>query len=221
MRQKTIGFLIILFAALKLGAQHQAFAMLDSLPGVKICHAYYGSDNFLGQAVDGYESKKLLATLATYRALYEVQKDLKQDGLGLKIFDAYRPQQAVDHFVRWARKLNDTAMKHKHYPNVPKDSLFAQGYIAAKSGHSRGSTVDVTLYNLSSGKELDMGTPFDYFGPESWPFSHTTTVKQHQNRMKLREAMMAHGFMPLNTEWWHFTLKPEPFPNTFFDFPID
>lgn len=221
MRQKTIVFLIVLFATLRLKAQHQAFAMLDSLPQVKICHVYYGSDNFLGRPVDGYKSKKLLASLPTYFALLEVQKDLIKEGLGLKIFDAYRPQQAVDHFVRWARRHNDTVMKHKHYPNVPKDSLFAQGYIAAKSGHSRGSTVDLTIYDLRSGKELDMGTPFDYFGPESWPFSHTTTVKQHNNRMKLRKAMMARGFIPLNTEWWHFTLKPEPFPNTFFNFPID
>lgn len=220
MRQKILIVWLLLFSLERMKGQPEAFAMLDSLPQVKIAYVYHGSENFIGRPVNGYTARKILATRPTYFALLEVQKQLLKEGLGLKIFDAYRPQRAVDHFVRWAHDLDDTLRKSVHYPDVPKDSLFEQGFIASRSGHSRGSTVDLTLYRLDTGAELDMGTAFDYFGSESWPYSHTTTVKQHQNRMKLRKVMMQHGFEPLATEWWHFTLKNEPFPETYFNFPI-
>ena len=149
-----------------------------------------------------------------------MQQVLAADGLGLKVFDAYRPQRAVDDFMRWAADPDDTTMKATYYPNVDKSDLIPKGYIAARSGHSRGSTVDVTLARLTDGRELDMGGPFDYFDPLSWPSSMRVTAAQYRNRMKLREVMTRHGFEPLREEWWHFTLRSEPYPDTYFDFPV-
>ncbi len=140
--------------------------------------------------------------------------------MGLKLFDAYRPQQAVNHFVRWAKVLNDTLMKQSYYPDVPKSELFKRGYIASKSGHSRGSTVDLTLIDLDTGNELDMGSPYDFFGVQSHPFYKKITDKQRKNRMLLRRVMLKNGFKPYENEWWHFTLRDEPFPNQYFDFPV-
>ena len=152
-----------------------------------------------------------------------MQKDLEAFGLGLKVFDAYRPQRAVDHFVRWAEDLDDTRMKAKYYPGVEKKHLFRDGYIAARSGHSRGSTVDLTIVSLGPDDpvELDMGTGWDYFGPRSWPASLDVSPQQRANRMLLQSLMVKHGFKPLAEEWWHFTLKDEPFPKTYFDFVIE
>lgn len=138
----------------------------------------------------------------------------------MKIYDAYRPQKAVDHFEKWAKDLNDTKMKEYFYPNLNKSVLFEQGYIANHSGHSRGSTVDLTLYDMKTEKEVDMGGTFDYFGEESHPDYKNITPEQYKNRMMLRQAMTNHGFEPLPTEWWHFTLKNEPYPNTYFTFPV-
>ncbi len=158
--------------------------------------------------------------------------DLKKQGYRLKIYDAYRPQCAVDHFVRWAADVNDTLMKPYFYPDLDKSVLFDQMYIMEKSGHTRGSTVDLTLFDMKTEKEVDMGGTFDWFGHESHPDfggnpktgkykpnSHIT-AEQFHNRMMLREAMMRHGFKPLDSEWWHFTLKNEPFNNTYFTFPV-
>lgn len=182
---------------------------------------YCGNHNFIGRPIDGYTSSKPVVTKKTLVALAAVQKELKKSGLGLKIFDAYRPQRAVDHFVRWSADLNDTLMKHEFYPNLSKDQLFELGYIAYKSGHSRGSTVDITLVSLATGKEMDMGSPYDFFGEISWPYAKGISKIQQENRLLLRRVMLAHGFKPYANEWWHFTLKNEPFPNTYFDFVVE
>ncbi|MFT4861700.1 MAG: D-alanyl-D-alanine dipeptidase [Pseudohongiellaceae bacterium] len=181
---------------------------------------YFSSDNFVGAPVDGYLKPKIFITLEAAAALLRVQRQLRSQGLGLKVFDAYRPQQAVDHFVRWAEDLMDVRMKQKYYPNVDKQHLFRDGYIAARSGHSRGSTVDLTLITLSDGIELDMGTTWDFFDPLSWPASTGVSAEQKANRDLLRGAMLAAGFKPLAEEWWHFTLSPEPYPDHYFDFDI-
>lgn len=181
---------------------------------------YFSNNNFIGKPIDGYKNDCIIVSKPTAKALQKVQAILKKKGIGLKIFDAYRPQEAVDHFVRWAKVLNDTLMKKSYYPNVPKSELFQKGFIASKSGHTRGSTVDLTLIKLSNGKELDMGSPYDFFGKESHPFYKKITKKQQENRMLLRKVMMANGFYPYDNEWWHFSLKNEPYPNTYFNFPV-
>jgi D-alanyl-D-alanine dipeptidase len=188
--------------------------------GIRVELRYHGSDNFVGSPIDGYEKARCLMTRSSALALQKVNADLKVFGLGLKVFDGYRPQRAVNHFVRWARDLKDSRMKARYYPDVPKTELFEKGYIAPKSGHSRGSTVDVTIISLEGGEELDMGTAWDHFGPESWPVSTAVNSQQRANRLLLRSLMVQHGFLPLKEEWWHFTLKGEPFPDTYFDFPI-
>ena len=162
----------------------------------------------------------MIVTKKTAYALKKVQQILLKKGLSLKIFDAYRPQQSVDHFVRWGKVLNDTLMKKKYYPDVPKSKLFEQGYIALKSGHSRGSTVDLTIVQRTSGKELDMGSIYDFFGEESHPSFKKINTHQQKNRLYLREIMLKNGFKPYEKEWWHFTLKKEPFPKTYFNFPV-
>lgn len=182
---------------------------------------YFTNNNFIGKPIDGYAKNCLIVTLETAKKLKEVQKNLLKDSIGLKIFDGYRPQRAVNEFVQWARVYNDTLMKKQYYPNVPKNKLFKLGYIASKSGHSRGSTVDVTLIHLKTGKELDMGSPYDFFGEESHPFYNKLTILQKTNRILLRNTMLKNGFKPLYSEWWHFTLRNEPFPNTYFNFLIE
>lgn len=181
---------------------------------------YYDKNNFIGQRIDGYEAPVCYVSTSAAESLKAVQLELLSFGLGLKVFDAYRPQRAVNHFVRWAKDLNDTKMKEIYYPDVQKSDLFEKGYIAEHSGHSRGSTVDVTLIDLETGKELDMGTGFDFFSPISWPTSMAVTVQQRTNRLLLRSIMLRHGFRPLQEEWWHFTLENEPYPTTYFDFPV-
>lgn len=182
---------------------------------------YYSTYNFVGARIDGYEQPVALLTHPAAEALRLVSDDLKASGYRLKIYDAYRPQQAVDHFVRWAEDLTDDAMKPIFYPQVDKRDLFTQGFIAKKSGHSRGSTVDLTLVDEHTGRDVDMGGSFDYFGELSHPeYREGLTQVQQDNRMMLREAMMKRGFMPLSTEWWHFTLMQEPYPKQYFDFPV-
>ena len=181
---------------------------------------YITHDNFLGTPVDGYEKDTVIITYSAAVALKGVQTKLREFGLGLKVFDAYRPQRAVDHFVRWAKVLNDTLTKHKYYPNVAKKDLFKLDYIASRSGHTRGGAVDLTIIDLSTGQEIDMGSGFDYFGTPSHPTYPNLTRKQRANRLLLRNLMMEAGFKPYSKEWWHFSLAKEPFPNTYFDFPI-
>ena len=182
---------------------------------------YFSADNFVGEVITGYNAEKILMTLEAALALAAIQIELGERGLGLKVFDAYRPQQAVDDFARWAEDINDTSTKAEYYPNIAKQDLFSLGYIAAQSGHSRGSTVDLTLVELITGDELDMGAPWDLFDPISWPTSLEVSLPQKTNRETLREIMLRYGFNPLREEWWHFTLDDEPFPDTYFDFPIN
>lgn len=198
-----------------------AFVELSEFaPQIQLEVRYFTTNNFVGEPIDGYRAPLVYMTRQAAQALNEVQARLERFGLGLKVFDAYRPQRAVDHFVRWAEDLDDERMKSRYYPAVDKANLFSDGYIASRSGHSRGSTVDLTLIVLASGAELDMGTPWDFFDLASWPDSKAVTAQQQANRLLLRSVMMAAGFEPLSTEWWHFTLADEPFDSTFFDFPV-
>ena len=192
----------------------------EAVPDAILEIRYYSTYNFVGTRIDGYEQPVALLTREAAAALKEVSDELVSKGYRLKIFDAYRPQMAVDHFMRWALDADDTAMKPYFYPELEKNVLFPQGYIAEKSGHSRGSTVDLTLFDMATGKEVDMGGTFDYFGLLSHPDYKNITEEQYRNRMILRDAMLAHGFKPLEEEWWHFTLKDEPYPNTYFTFPV-
>lgn len=200
----------------------QGFVLVtDIVPDVILEIRYFSTYNFVGQRIDGYEEPVAILTREAANALKQVSDDMLRRGYRLKVYDGYRPQRAVDHFVRWAEDLDDTAMKSVFYPQVDKADLFEQGFIAKKSGHSRGSTVDLTLVDALTGKELDMGGAFDYFGELSHPgYRGELTQAQIDNRMLLREAMLRHGFKPLSTEWWHFTLVNEPWPGTYFDFPV-
>lgn len=194
----------------------------ETVPDAILEIRYFSTYNFVGERISGYNEPIALLTKEAASALKEASDDLLQQGYQIKVYDAYRPQSAVDHFKAWALDLEDTRMKAYFYPEVDKSMLFAQGYIASQSGHSRGSVVDVTLVNRATGKDVDMGSPFDYFGEISHP-SHTAglTKEQIDNRNILRDAMLAHGFKAINTEWWHFILADEPYPNTYFDFPVE
>lgn len=192
----------------------------DVVPDAILEIRYYSTYNFVGERVDGYELPIALMTKQAADSLKVVSDELRQHGYRIKIWDAYRPQSAVNHFIRWAEDLQDTTMKHIFYPMVDKSLLFEQNYILAKSGHSRGSTVDLTLVDEQTGLELDMGSPFDWFGEESHPDYMDLTPTQLANRLVLRHAMLSHGFVGIDSEWWHFTLANEPFPDTYFDFPV-
>jgi zinc D-Ala-D-Ala dipeptidase len=189
------------------------------VPGLVVDLRYAGSHNFVGRPIDGYEAPRCLLIRQAVAALAEVARDLAARHLVIKVFDCYRPTRAVANFVRWARDLDDTAGKPEFYPDVDKRTLFRDGYIASHSGHSRGSTLDLTLAREDGG-ELDMGTPFDYFSPRSWTADPTVAPAQHANRMLLANAMRRRGFRGYDKEWWHFTLANEPFPDTYFDFPV-
>ncbi len=217
----------------------QFVTLTDAVPDAILEIRYFSTYNFVGARMDGYEEPTALLTREAAAALKDVSDEVRSKGYRLKIYDAYRPQQAVDHFVRWAANLPDTMMKPYFYPDLDKSVLFEQGYIAAKSGHTRGSTVDLTLFDMKTERELDMGGTFDWFGPESHPdfcgdpetgtytgdnskspAHRSITAEQFANRMILRKAMLSHGFKPVDTEWWHFTLKDEPFPDRYFTFPV-
>jgi D-alanyl-D-alanine dipeptidase len=192
----------------------------DAVPDAILEIRYYSTYNFVGARIDGYEEPVALLTKEAAAALKEVSDDVIAQGYRLKIYDAYRPQKAVDHFVRWAEDTADEKMKEYFYPDLEKDVLFPLGYIAEHSGHSRGSTVDLTLFDMKTEKEADMGGTFDFFGELSHPDYKDITDEQYANRMILREAMLRHGFKPLDEEWWHFTLENEPYPDTYFTFPV-
>ncbi len=204
----------------------------DVVPDAIIEARYFATYNFVGARVDGYLEPVVLYTREAAATLKEVSDDVKAKGYRLKVYDAYRPQCAVDHFVRWGKDLADSLMKPYFYPEVDKSLLFERGYIAEKSGHTRGSAIDLTLFDMATGKELDMGGVHDWFGIESHPDyggnpdtgEYTggvqITEEQFRNRMILREAMLRHGFQPYDCEWWHFSLKDEPYPDTYFTFPV-
>ena len=195
-------------------------AITDVVPDAILEIRYYSTYNFVGTRIDGYEQPIALLTKQAADSLKLASDELRKHGYRLKIWDSYRPQRAVNHFIRWAEDLSDTTMKHIFYPMVDKSLLFEQNYIMARSGHSRGSTVDLTLVDEQTGKELDMGSAFDWFGNESHPDYMDLTSTQLANRLVLRHAMLSHGFKPIDSEWWHFTLAEEPFPDTYFDFPV-
>ena len=219
--------------------QSNGFVTLtDAVPDAILEIRYFGTYNFVGDRIDGYLEPTALLTKEAAAALKAVSDDVISQGYRLKIYDAYRPQMGVDHFVRWAADISDTRMKEFFYPDLDKSVLFEQEYIMAKSGHTRGSTVDLTLFDMNSEKELDMGGTFDWFGSESHPDfcgnpetgaydaaeaaaePRGITEEQFRNRMILRAAMLRHGFKPLDSEWWHFTLAAEPYPDTYFTFPV-
>jgi D-alanyl-D-alanine dipeptidase len=210
-------------------------ALTEAVPDAILEIRYFSTYNFVGERIDGYLAPTALLTRAAADSLRAVSDDVMRLGYRLKIYDAYRPQEAVDHFVRWAADRKDVRMKRYFYPDLPKSVLFKQEYIMEKSGHTRGSTVDLTLFDMATEKEVDMGGTFDWFGPESHPDfcgdpdtgefkpskkRRALTEQQFRNRMILREAMLRHGFKPLSSEWWHFTLKEEPFTDTYFNFPV-
>lgn len=191
------------------------------IPSIVYDIRYYGADNFVGKPIDGYHAPKAYLTDEALEALVKVQSELEKEGLGLKIYDAYRPQKAVDHFVRWGQVATDTLTKSKYYPEINKDSVFSYGYVAKQSSHTRGSTVDLTIINLESKKELDMGSPWDFFGAISNHDSPLVTPEQTARRNKLRDLMKKHGFKEYAQEWWHYTLANEPFPDIYFDWDIE
>ena len=214
------------FAALAedvtLSSDASDFVLLsEAVPDAILEIRYYSTYNFVGDRIDGYEEPLAFLTKEAAQALREVSDDVVSQGYRLKIYDAYRPQMAVTNFMNWALDMDDVRMKEYFYPELDKDVLFPQGYIAEHSGHSRGSTVDLTLFDMTTEKEVDMGGTFDYFGELSHPDFTGITEEQYANRMILREAMLAHGFKPLAEEWWHFTLADEPFPDTYFTFPVN
>ena len=211
----------------------------DAVPDAILEIRYFSTYNFVGDRIDGYLEPTALLTKRAADSLRAVSDELLTLGYRIKVFDAYRPQCAVDHFVRWAADISDTRMKSYFYPDLDKSVLFEQEYIMEKSGHTRGSTIDLTLFDMNSEMEVDMGGTFDWFGPESHPdfcgnpdngefngdgsvspSGMTITAEQFANRMLLRNVMVKHGFKTLDSEWWHFTLKDEPFPDTYFTFPV-
>ncbi|MBR4879627.1 MAG: M15 family metallopeptidase [Clostridia bacterium] len=193
--------------------------LADYVPHIVQEIRYFSDYNFVGKRIDGYEEPCAIITEEAAVALKAVSEELFTQGYCLKIFDAYRPACAVRSFVLWGSDTDDS-MKNYFYPGFEKNELFSKGFISEKSGHSRGSTVDLTLLDMKSGKELDMGCSFDFFGDTSHIDYKGITEEQSKNRMILRNAMLRHGFMPLDNEWWHFTLKDEPYPDTYFEFPV-
>jgi len=191
----------------------------DVVPGVLLEIRYFSTFNFVGERVDGYEEPVALITKEAAEALKVVSDRMIKKGYRLKIFDAYRPQKAVNHFERWALNLSDTLTKAFFYPELDKSVLFDLGFIAHRSGHSRGSTVDLTLFDMKLGRDVDMGGPFDYFGDLSHFDYQGITNEQKAYRQLLHDAMIEAGFVGMNEEWWHFTLKNEPYPETYFRFP--
>ncbi len=194
--------------------------LADQVPGIIQEIRYYSTYNFIGDRIDGYEEPCALLTKEAARALRSASNEMMVHGYRFKVFDAYRPTRAVKHFVLWGIEDQDIRMKPYFYPELQKQELFSKGYIATESSHSRGSTVDLTLLDMQTGKELDMGSPFDLFSEVSHPDHRGVTDEQYENRMLLRRVMLRNGFAPIDCEWWHFTLEDEPYPDTYFDFPV-
>ena len=194
--------------------------LADYVPHIVQEIRYYSTYNFIGERIDGYEEPCAILTKQAARALKSVSNEMNVRGYRLKVFDAYRPACAVKQFILWGIEDQDIRMKPYFYPDLQKQDLFSKGYVAKQSSHSRGSTVDLTLLDMRTGKELDMGSPFDLFSPLSHPDCREVTEEQYENRMCLQRAMVRGGFIPMDCEWWHFTLRDEPFPDTYFDFPV-
>lgn len=192
--------------------------LTEMIDGLLTDLKYAGADNFIGHPLPGYEHNQALLTRPAALALQAVQNQLRPLGLGVKVFDAYRPQRTVNFFLQWAQDLSDTRMKDIYYPGMDKSELLSGGYLNSPSGHSRGSTVDLTLIRLSDHSELDMGTRFDFFGPQSWTSFSSLLPLQRSNREFLQKIMHSHGFTGIREEWWHFTLNNEPYTEDYFDF---
>lgn len=213
---------LVLMNILSLNAQEipDGFVHIDEvIPDIVYDIRYAGDHNFIGKPITGYKSEQAILSRPAAEALAKVQKELIQNDYMLKVFDAYRPQRAVDEFVEWARNPGDTLMKQEFYPDVAKKNLFELGYIASKSGHSRGSTVDLTMIHVDNCENVNMGGSYDFFGEISH-HSAKVTPEQKQNRELLRLTMRKYGFRSYSEEWWHYTYDAEPYPDTYFDFPV-
>lgn len=205
----------------KIALDSSGFVVLaEQVPAVVQEIRYYSTYNFIGDRINGYEQPCALITKEAARALLSVSNEMNVQGYRLKIFDTYRPASAVKHFVMWGIEDLDLRMKPYFYPKIEKQEVFLKGYVASKSSHSRGSTVDLTLLDMKTGREVDMGSPFDLFDEMSHPDSKAVTEAQYENRMLLQNVMVRNGFEPIYCEWWHFTLRNEPYPDTYFDFPV-
>ena len=197
------------------------FVFVDELvSGIRWDAKYATWDNFTGKPVDGYEANRIVGTNAMCTALGRARDKAASLGFGLLLWDGYRPQRAVDRFLRWAREPEDGRTKLRHYPNIDRAEMFAQGYVAARSGHTRGSTVDLTLYRLATGELARMGGEFDLMDAVSHHGARGLAEAEARNRRRLRALMEACGFRAYESEWWHYTLADEPYPDTYFDFPI-
>lgn len=193
----------------------------DHIPGIMLDIRYFGENNFVGAPIDGYNAPFAIMAVEAADALANVQEEVQELGYTLLIYDAYRPQKAVEHFKAWSQDPEDTKTKDDYYPDLDKSRLFKMGYIASRSGHSRGSTVDLTLADASTGEPVDMGGPYDFFGELSHHGTALIDDEQAANRLILKEAMERHGFKAYSKEWWHYTLRNEPYPDTYFDFDVE
>lgn len=217
----AICFVTNIFAQKKINKLPVGFAYVkEIIPSIQVDLRYCYSNNFVGSSINGYVEPRCILTKKATLALKKAQTEFKKLGYGILVFDGYRPQRAVNHFVRWSKVIGDTITKNKFYPKLKKRDLFALEYIASKSGHSRGSTLDITLVKLYAGKQVDMGSPYDFFGEQSWVNFKDINDKKKSNRKLLQDIMNKNGFISYAKEWWHFTLKNEPFPNQYFDFTI-
>lgn len=231
MRKSLVFFLFLTFIAScgKKDCRDSFVQVTDVIPDALLDIRYYGTFNFIGDRIPGYNHPTALLTRQAADSLKAVSDELLAKGYRIKIYDCYRPQKAVDFFMEWALDTLDIRMKQYFYPELDKSVLVPEEYVARKSSHTRGSTVDLTLFDMSTREDVDMGCTFDYFGiashPDVLPGQEIGAVppiseEQYNNRMILREAMLSHGFKPYDCEWWHFTLADEPFPDTYFDFDI-
>ena len=226
--KKKIVFIFVVLSNFVVNAQDAnnwmdefGFAFLDTtLQYAQYDVRYAGKNNFIGRPIAGYSSNRLVMTRQAAMALKMAEKLLHSKGLGLKIFDTYRPQRAVNHFIEWAEDFTDTINRHSYYPEHHKSTLFDLGYISSRSGHTRGSTIDLTLYDLESGEDVDMGGPYDYFGELSHHDYDHISQEQRQNRILFKSIMLRAGFRAYSKEWWHYTLNNEPYPDKYFDFVV-
>jgi zinc D-Ala-D-Ala dipeptidase len=192
----------------------------DWVPGIRWDAKYATWDNFTGKPVDGYLANRIVGTKELCTALDRARKAAASLGFGLLLWDGYRPQRAVDSFLRWSEQPDDGRTKPRHYPNIERSEMFEKGYVAARSGHSRGSTVDLTLYHLATGELSPMGGDHDLMDPVSYHGAGGITAAEARNRQHLCSIMADSGFERYECEWWHYTLSDEPYPETYFDFAI-
>ncbi len=194
--------------------------LADYVPNIIQEIRYYSTYNFIGDRIDGYEEPCAILSKEAARALKSAASEFFVQGYRIKVFDAYRPVSAVKHFMLWGIEDTDIRMKPYFYPDIEKQEVFSKGYVAKLSSHSRGSAIDLTLLDMKTGKELDMGSPFDMFSEISHPSYRGISDEQYDNRMRLQKVMVRNGFEPIDNEWWHFKLKDEPYPDTYFEFPV-